>query len=756
VINWVLATTQLDLSVYAKEIAGLMTEFIKHKEPVIRAHAHTTVTLFAKRCSDSEAAEVAFAALVNLLTNKAEKVTQSDCRVAVYGAIGALADAPLPGVAKTDVSFTAIVKLLEIYSKESVEPSVLAGLSSIRAYAAACGGKAHCPELVSAVTAVLADVKASVNLRCGMLHCLLESFQGDHAAAAAGVCPAVLKAFRAAKGASASPVRFLAAAFLMRVANADPNAPSGTEDAKFAAALTDDRAGADKFFGKFSDVGPQVELIELCLQSSAIVGEDGDKGEVLYDALMTLLSHESWKVRQHTRTRVQIFLRNVATPPIRLHVIDAFCRLLATKAAALEDGTQLSLGDSSVLADAFDAVAVIDGVNRSTIAARLLLPGHHPLLRRRNCWSKAVAQCGGGENAWTPNEGAAELVDAVCAGMTLELTSACRAVHTLARRADSNTVVDGLANKVLGELRDPALQAVSPHDVDVLNTPPGTLSSEHKKEDDEMAALNPNSKDYEEQLWELKTRRELARKKGQDKPAKKLSKQEIEKRKAKLDEEAGIRKRVAELHNRGVGALRVAVELSRARGTFAALRIACATPMLFAHAPSPLLASAAYQALLDFGKSIDPRLRYLSEGIVVSVLRSSEATAAVPAPWMQCSLGELTARTMRRLWAVTNDAGSLDVPSFGFCWPLLQHILMRSSLPGAVLEDALVFLTSHPDLGASPLAPRRGVLRLLAHVATNHEVAATAPTMQVQLARPRSPFSSSLPSRPALTSAERP
>lgn len=171
-------------------------------------------------------------------------------------------------------------------------------------------------------------------------------------------------------------------------------------------------------------------------------------------------------------------------------------------------------------------------------------------------------------------------------------------------------------------------------------------------------------------------RRDLASKKGLDKPVKKLTKQEIDKRKAKLDEEASVRHRISLLVAKGTAALRVAVSLASAReGSFAALRIACVVPAVYSHAQSALLGRAAHDALLKIGKAIDPRMRSVSEAVVHSVLRASEATLAVPQEWMKADLADLITRTMRRLWAVTHDQEPLDVPSFGFCWPLLQVLL---------------------------------------------------------------------------------
>jgi len=715
VINEVLKATPLDLSSHAKDLAAIFCEFSRHKEAGVREATASAVALFAKKCSDSEAVEVVFEALLGVLTNKAAKVTQSDCRAAIYNSISQLGVAPLSGVAKAEVSRDAIVKLLGQYTKETSEPATLAAVGAMQSFAAPCGHKTHCSELVEAAIKVLGEAKTSVPLKNAMLLCLLDSFQGEYAAAAVGVCPEVLKIFRGAQGAAASSVRFLAATFLLRVANADPNAQVGVDEAKFATALIGDQVSIEKYFGRFLHAAPQIELLELSLQRNSIVGDDAAKGAALCDAFLSLLIHPSWKTRSQACTRAQSFLRNNASTAIRRQIVAAFKRALAAKAAAAEP---LPFATSAFFAAAYDAIAVAEGPECNALAAALLLPGHHPLLVRQDGWSKAI----GRSPSWDALNGADDVVAAVVAAMsTDELPSACRAVRTLARRDDCYGVIDGIANAVLKDLADPDFHSVTLHDVDILNTPDGMLASENKsEEDDEIAKLNPNCKDYDEQVWEIKVRRDLAKKKG-DKVAKKLTKKEIELRKEKLAEESVVRRRVAVLRARGIGALRVAVELIRARGHYSAERIACAVPMLYSHAQSPLLASEAHQALLDFGQSVDPRLYYLSDSIAHTVLRASDSTMAVPIAWMRSDLKGLVAQTMRRLWAVTNKSGPLDMPSFGFCWPLVQYILMRSSLPGAVLEDALVFLTGHPELGTSSLAPRKGVLRLLAHVADNHD-----------------------------------
>lgn len=266
----------------------------------------------------------------------------------------------------------------------------------------------------------------------------------------------------------------------------------------------------------------QVEVIELCLQSSSVCGDadalDSSKLDVLLDGMMSLLTHPSYEVRRYTRRRLPVFLRNNAMHTVRMRVIDAFYTMLKRRAGetispapATGDGLVVGVkpAESALLCEAFGAIAALDGAaHRGPLAAGLLLPAHHLLLGRLDSWNKAVAIMSKhgvdqGEE-WLADDAVDAIVGTLREGMASDLESACRATLTLARRIDTDSIIDALASAVLDDLGDPTLRAVTMHEVDVYNTPEGTLSSEHNKEDDEIAALNPNSKDYEEQLWEIK------------------------------------------------------------------------------------------------------------------------------------------------------------------------------------------------------------------------------------------------------------
>ena len=268
----------------------------------------------------------------------------------------------------------------------------------------------------------------------------------------------------------------------------------------------------------------QVEVIELCLQSSSVCGDadalDSSKLDVLLEGMMSLLTHPSYEVRRYTRRRLPVFLRNNAMHTVRMRVIDAFYAMLKRRAGetvtpspTAGDGVVVGVkpAESALLCEALGAIAVLEGTaHRGPLAASLLLPAHHLLLRRLDCWKKAVAMTSkhgvDKDDEWMADDAVDAIVGALREGMASDLESACRAALTLARRFDTEAIIDALASAVLDDLGDPALRAVTMHEVDVYNTPEGTLSSEHNKEDDEIAALNPNSKDYEEQLWEIKVR----------------------------------------------------------------------------------------------------------------------------------------------------------------------------------------------------------------------------------------------------------
>ena len=236
------------MSAYAAEIGSVLADNARNKDEAVRTLAVEGTALLATRCSNSEAVEATFDKFHSMLVNKAEKVTQSDCRITVYRGLAALGKAPLAGSAKTDFAFGSIKKLLDTHSKESVESTLLAGAAAIASLAATCGSKAHSAELVKAATETLGNAKATVPVKSAMLECLLASFSGDHAVDAVPVCPSVVKAFRSAQVPISTSVKHLAATFLLRVANAAPEAAAQATDAKFGAKLLDDRASADKFF----------------------------------------------------------------------------------------------------------------------------------------------------------------------------------------------------------------------------------------------------------------------------------------------------------------------------------------------------------------------------------------------------------------------------------------------------------------------------------------------------------------------------
>ena len=129
-------------------------------------------------------------------------------------------------------------------------------------------------------------------------------------------------------------------------------------------------------------------------------------------------------------------------------------------------------------------------------------------------------------------------------------------------------------------------------------------------------------------------------------------------------------------------------------------------------------------------------------------MRVIDAVAQLPASWVAEPLEEMLARVTRELWALTHEAAHLSDIAMGFVMPFLTHVLTtemdlkvapfcavlslsvgweycsvllycaccagdgRVGCPSpaasqvSVREDALVFLSEHAELGASPRLQR--------------------------------------------------
>lgn len=100
-----------------------------------------------------------------------------------------------------------------------------------------------------------------------------------------------------------------------------------------------------------------------------------------------------------------------------------------------------------------------------------------------------------------------ELIRSAMAGNPTQCANAAAVGSVLAaQEGNTDVVVDGLVTHVLRELNDGDMPKITATDMQVWETPAGTLLSERlNEEDDELEQLDPNrTKNYEERMWEIK------------------------------------------------------------------------------------------------------------------------------------------------------------------------------------------------------------------------------------------------------------
>ena len=644
------------------------------------------------------------AKLADMLAGKPVKIVNADHRMSVVGAIKAMAKATLTGPARAEMAGVVAAALTTAFDKESNPVAGLAIVSGLQAFAEA--SKPPNTAIVRFATEKLADAKSKSDLKLAALKCLLATYTGDQTCEAKDLCGALAK-LMAAKGTSTAEIA-LAATLVLRVSAADSEVAVSVKAAKFWNKLTDPKFFTDKLFQADDEtLAYTMEMIELALSGSFADDLPDVKWATIHDCAVRLLVHPSWVVRKNAQKRVWTVLGNLASPQTHQGVLAALANHLAAGEAKPHH-----------LEQAYAAVATCP--NQSGTALLTLLPAHSSALpagQGAARWQYSLRANGLSSKALFKEHGDA-IVELITGNVGTDLVASCQAVSTISSMEGSEAVVDALTGFVVATLGKPAFRDVTAHHVAVAATPTGQLFND--QQDDEIAKLSPNTKDYEEKLWELKVKQELAKKKKASAPVKKLSKSEEEKRRTQLAAEQSIRLNVATLRAESDAAFNIMLALSSASASYSGTKVTSAIPVLLQHTSLALTGERACVTWISLGAQTHTRILPFVEPLGYAILLA-RGIKTIPLAWSRADADTLIAKSMRRLWTVIHESDPIDLSSFAYVWPLLQAILTRANLPVAVHEDAMVFLTSHASLGRSQYAPRRGILNLLVHVAANLE-----------------------------------
>lgn len=755
----ILASVELDLSQYAATLSAMVAEHFKSPRAEIRDPAVAFVVAAAARTSDSEAATTLLARLVGVLNGKDGRLTLPEQKSAAIAAISAVASAPVRGAGRTTLCSTAVSSLLAFSAKEPRDETVVEALGAAAAFIKLAGGEADAipASFAADVKKAVAAKKTSNAVRGAYFRCLCAAYNGDTLEAGAPLFDEVVKYMEKAPAPNA--VGALAessagAAFALSFA---------VTDEKYAAKIKSWPMfkASNKSWSKLAGEDPEIVLTHVKLTAlvfgpvqGLVATEKTMEGWVA--GFVAAATHPSYPVRTAILKEVVQIMSNTVSVALRDAILKQFFAVVAEMSEQVDKDADAAPPTAGVV-PAFLALAGTPcvGDDAASFATSLLVPSHNKLLLKLGGGSKwtAVAQARGLDLAAFLEDRAEALTATILDNVVENGAAASGAVATLCGLYEAQAVRDRLLALVFERLGSNALASVSERDVGIAATAEGKTYDEARKEtavidnlNAEIAGLSPNSKDYEEKKWELTVKRDLELKKraaaaadgggggtggksGKSggkggKAAPKLNKHDADRRAAQLKKEQGIREKVASLRQDGVAAGLVLRGLVASCGTFLTGHLAALVGALLKQVHSAVFAAEACALVDELSKVTSPRLASIRSLVCFAMLRSaSPADGSVPAVWMHETLSGIVGRAMRGLWAVAHDAEPLDYGSFAYCWPLISYILEVSGDASgpAVLEDALVFLSSHGYLGACAEAPRLEIVDLLIHVLHNQD-----------------------------------
>ena len=728
----IIAQMPLDLSRYAKDIVGATAEHFRSASADVRSDVAGFLKAVIARCSDSESALVILDELVDILNGKKGKMTQAEFKEATISAILLLGESSVKSQAKMEVMSKGAAALVQFSLKEPREATVLVGLRVAALLASKTGG--HVPqELEDGLKTVLADSKASQLVKAAFLRATYAAHKSGNFAkgkAAADIC---IQHLSKGKPPSTPAAALEASAAAALALGFEATLPAGdrvkgtwpvfkTEDVKWSTVADDaDAVSAHTALtglvlsAKFRD--------ELTTPASL---------ESWYSGLITAALHPLYAERKLIHKQITDIIANHLSPEMHSGLIKSFfarIQVIGSEQAAAGEATAPS---RSVLISALLTIVgtLSSGEDGQQLALDILVPCHDPLLASEHPgsqWGPILKGYGISASDFVRHH-ADTIVSLFLEDSTSPRASITGAIGRVVSLCDSDLVRNKLVECVLGTLGDQAFGSVTETDMGIYNTAEDMTYEEAKAAakdsiDEQIKALNVNSKDYEDKKWELEAKRTQQKKKGAAAPKKKLSKHEAERRAATLVQEKDKRAHIISLKARAAKVFLILDAMVSSCADFLAENTTAIVTILLSRCRSLVVAEDACKYVEALGVVTSARVAAAKELICFTLLRAAEPACSLPSQWYKQDLKKMVAAAMRSLWSIINNDQNtpLDTASFSYCWPLLEHVLCKSASSHGTLEDALVFLSAHASLGSQTGVPHAKVIGLLVHVVANHD-----------------------------------
>ncbi|CAO2827459.1 unnamed protein product [Amaranthus hypochondriacus] len=742
-----LKSVSIDLSKYSMEFLPVVLTQARHVDEGRRLGALNIIRYLCQKSSNPDVTDLIFKAIKAVIGGSEGRLQFPYQRVGMFNALQELSNAP-GGKLSKDLSPSVCGFLLSSYKDDGNEEVKLAILSTLASWLAR-GADSIQPAILSFFSSGL---KEKEGLRRGHLRCLRAICKNaDVTMQVSSLLGTLIQIVKTGYTKSVQRLDSIYALLLVaKIAAVDMKAEEAVTKEKIWSLVAQNEPSliplsmVPKLSGE--DCLTCVDLLHVLVVDHTKRMVEFFSFPILFQLLLHVLCHPSWQIRRAAYGSTNKILEAVPkTLPMLLKEFAAFlsavaeCQLLQIREAENAEAPISFLPSIEVVVKALLIISAAAVRTAPETCGHIILCSHHPALlgtRKRNKLWQRISTClrtrgfdvqsiisGRITNICEDLLGTSGLMS----GSPLEQQAAVLSLCTLMNIAPSDTFLE--FEKNFGSQVDRYTHdTLSPIDIQIFNTPDGTLSTEVGVYVASRESEENSSKEHVNSNHSV--RKDLSRrdpagsgKKDSGKTAKKNDKGKTAKEEAReilLREEAAIRHKVKAIQRNLSLFLRALGEMAHANLIFAHSQLASMVKFVNPLIRSPIVGDAAYEALVKLSRCIAPPLSNWALDIatalrVVEVEESHcvlDLISTVDGEELnKVSFPGLFNRVVNG-FTVSCKYGPLPVDTFIFVFPIMEWILL-SPKKTVVHHEVLRVLYLHTD-PILPL-PRLRMLSVLYH-----------------------------------------
>ncbi|XP_042907743.1 stalled ribosome sensor GCN1 [Parasteatoda tepidariorum] len=736
----ILSSVSLDLSQYALDIGKSLGVHLHSKEDQCREDAVTATKCLAQQCSSSQAVKDLVEHYFAILNGSEGKLTVVTQRIGVLSGIGNLSYNIVTGSTSIQaLCEMAAENFIQFLKHEVHEGTILHTLSMLSLWCAKFTMQVP-PSVMELFQNCLVQKNSTFSIRNSYILCMKTAFHGNTLHQALDLIPVLEKAYNKA---ISQPTQTNAVVEGLSAFSLFLNLYSydSESETKLKNVMNVDVNKLPFFAEKFLSYVTDDVLLSVMYVIEKLVMEHGhgfkEESNLLMRAILFILTRPTFKIRMQASGHLKKMLSALGGTRLACALLKEFPSFLETvkiKKPSKNDDQEAESDNGDVNVQVLQSClfALCSGSNLDEqevhqICMDCLIPSHLDVIYQSNSslWQKIATKLHQKPAEYLKLK-KDEVVDLVIDDNNSENIAQAKlnVLKTLVQ-LQPKEIVPAIVSFTINLLKDNAFGLVTKEEYHIFLTPDGELYDASVIENlKEHTNINKNIKresklySYKEQMEEIELKKEIEAKKrakGMTKEPE-LTKKQLEAKKAQLEKEAVIRANIKEIDSRFQRALDKLQTLIDANATALGFYIKDLTSTLINLFSSPLCAYRATHMYVNLSHVVSAGvLLTWGKPIAYATLRLITAACDLEPSWTEIDLDEIVSKIIKFLYLSTCAAAAsgydeqllsqtaqnhLSAPSFSYCFPLFQRLLLTRTSNMELLEQILSIIGEHSEIRA--------------------------------------------------------